>query len=98
MDGPHRIKVATGAGDARAEIIFGIDKDGLIETASAASRAYGTNGKRYPWKGEFWDYQQVCGRLLPMQAGVAWDIDDVDFTYWRGLMKNWHTNPVDLVE
>lgn len=98
VDGPHQIEVATGAGDARAEIIFGLDKNGLVETASAASRAYGTSGKRYPWKGKFWDYQQACGRLLPMQAEVAWDIDDVDFTYWRGLMKNWHPNLVDLVE
>lgn len=82
------IKVATGAGNARAEISFGLDESSLIGTASAASRAYNTGGKRYPWSGRFPDYQRVCGRLLPMQADIAWDIDGEAFTYWRGLMKD----------
>lgn len=94
IEGPHLIKVATGGGDARAEIRFGLDDSGLVETARAASRAYDNIGKRYPWKGRFWDYQRVCGRLLPMQAEVAWEIDGVDFIYWRGLMRDWHPDPI----
>lgn len=72
-----------------AEIHFGLDADVLIATASATSRAYNTDGKRYPWQGRFWNYQQVSGRLLPIQAEVAWEIDGEAFIYWRGTMHDW---------
>jgi hypothetical protein len=88
----HTIRVAIGTGNERAEISFGLDEDGLIATASAASRAYDSSGKRYPWNGRFWDYQRVCGRLLPIEAEVAWDIDGAAFSYWRGKMCNWRAS------
>jgi len=89
MGDPHTIIVATGAGASRAEIILGLDDAGLIATASAASRTYGETGKRYPWHGRFWDYQPVNGRLIPMQAEVAWEIEGKEFRYWHGKIENW---------
>lgn len=87
--GSRTIGVAAGSGDARAEIEFGLDDGGIIVTGSAASRAYGTGGKRHPWRGRFWDYRTVHGRRLPMRAEVAWVIDGADFTYWRATMTDW---------
>jgi hypothetical protein len=81
--------VASGKGESRAEIRFGLDADGMIATASATSRAFDATGKRYPWHGRFWDYQGIDGRLIPMQAEVAWDIDGTSFTYWRGTITHW---------
>ena len=98
VTGTRTIKVAVGKGEARAEISLGLDADGLIETASAASRAYGTDGKCYPWNGRFWDYQRVSGRLLPMQAEVAWNIDGTAFTYFRGKMRDWRAIANDIAE
>jgi hypothetical protein len=89
VDGPRTITVATGQGAARAEIAFELDDAGLILAASAVSRTFGQSGKRYPWRGRFWDYHFVDGRQLPMQAEVAWVIDGNDFTYWRGKMESW---------
>jgi hypothetical protein len=89
VDGPRTITVATGQGAARAEIAFELNDAGLVLTASAVSRAFGQSGKRYPWRGRFWDYHFVDGRQLPMQAEVAWVIDGNDFTYWRGKMERW---------
>lgn len=86
---PRTITVATGTGASRAEITLGLDKDGLILTASAVSRAYGETDKHYPWHGRFCDYQEVNGRQIPMQAEVAWVIDGKDFIYWRGKMECW---------
>lgn len=83
------ITVATGTGASRAEIVFGLDDAGLIRTASAVSRVYGQTGKSYPWHGRFWDYQETNGRLIPMQAEVAWVIDGKDFIYWRGKIESW---------
>ena len=84
-------KVATGQGKARGEITFKLG-DGLIATASAPSRSYGTNAANmteHPWHGRFWDYQTVQGRTVPMQAEIAWGLDAGDFIYWRGKMQNW---------
>jgi hypothetical protein len=89
IDGAGTIKVATGKGASRAEIVFNLDKEGLISTAQAASRAFDATGQRHPWHGRFWDYQECSGRLVPMQAEVAWVIDGKDFIYWRGTMTQW---------
>jgi hypothetical protein len=88
VDGPRAIRVATGSGASRAEISFKLDDAGLIETAGAASRAFGTD-KHYPWHGRFWDYQDIDGRRIPMQGEVAWVIDGNDFIYWRGKLESW---------
>ena len=90
------IRVATGDGEARAEITFGLEEAGLIETAGAASRTF-IAGKRYPWHGRFWDYQHVSGRCIPMQGEVAWMIDGKDFVYWRGKLGRWeaHRSVID---
>lgn len=83
------IKVALGSGASRAEITFGLDAAGLIETAGAASRTFST-GKCYPWHGRFWDYQKISGRMIPMQGEVAWVIDEKNFVYWRGRLEKWN--------
>ena len=85
-------KVAAGQGPARGVITFQLDDDGLIKTASAASRPYGTMAGSItgrPWHGRFWDYQTMQGRQVPMQGEVAWGMDKGDFIYWRGKMLNW---------
>lgn len=88
-DGTDTIKVAKGCGTSRAEISFQLDDAGLISTMRAASRSFDASGKRYPWHGRFWDYQERSGRLVPMKANVAWVIDGEDFIYWRGTMTRW---------
>jgi hypothetical protein len=88
-DGPRHVKVAMGHGESRAEIVFGLDDTGLIRTASAASRAFGATGQRYPWHGRFWDYDIVKGRCIPRQAEVAWVVEGKDFIYWRGKLQEW---------
>jgi hypothetical protein len=92
---PRSVAVATGAGNARAEITFGLDETGLIETARAASRTFAT-GKDYPWHGRFWDYEAHSGRNIPMQGEVAWVIDGDDFIYWRGRLESWHAHGVEM--
>lgn len=42
-----------------------------------------------PLGGRFWDYQSVQGRLIPMQAEVAWGLESGVFIYWRGKLFNW---------
>jgi hypothetical protein len=42
-----------------------------------------------PWRGRFWDYRHISGRVLPTQAEVAWVIDGKEFVYWRGKIETW---------
>ena len=95
-DSPRTITVTTGHGASQAVIVFGLDDAGLIQTASAASRTYDAAGKHYPWRGRFWDYQEISGRQIPMQAEVAWVIDGQEFIYWRGKITSWHAAAADI--
>jgi hypothetical protein len=87
--GPRTISVSMGHGESLAAIVFELNDAGQILTANAASRAFDSTGKRYPWHGRFWDYQGVSGRCIPMQAEVAWIIDGKEFVYWRGKIESW---------
>lgn len=71
---PKTIKVAAGDRADRGEVSFDLDDDGLIVRAGAAARGYLESDGRQtlrPWRGRFWDYHLVEGRLLPMQGEVA---------------------------
>ena len=85
------INVAMGVGEARGAGTFLLDDAGLIIGFSSPSRMALENGIAVPrpWKGRFWDYQQMGGRLVPAQAEVGWVREGGDFTYWRGAMQNW---------
>lgn len=85
------LKVAAGIGARRGEVTLSLNDDGLVQEASALSRVYITKQGRghCPWRGRFWDYQTVDGRRLPIQAEVAWLLDEGEFVYWRGKLLDW---------
>jgi hypothetical protein len=91
VEGPDTITDAIGVGQSRCEVTFSLDERGLITRAAAASRPYTEKGRTMPrpWHGRFWDYQTTGGRLLPLQAEVAWVLDGRDFVYWRGRLLRW---------
>ena len=86
------IMVASGAGAGRGEITFELGEDGLIATASAATRDYASKDGPVPlpWHGRFWNYRRSGGRLIPEDAEVAYTLDTGDFIYWRGRSFDWH--------
>ena len=60
-------------------------------TASAipifvATVIVGTLVGRWRFNRTIWNYQERSGRLVPMQAEVAWVINGKEFIYWRGAM------------
>ena len=89
------IKVTTGVGAARGEVTLNLDERGLVIGISAPSRIYaGAKGQttRHPWRGRFWNYQPMGGRLLPCQGEVAWDLKAGEFIYWRGCILSWNAS------
>ena len=85
------IIVAMGEGAARGAVTFVLDDNGLITGMYTPSRMTMEGGVAVarPWRGRLWDYQQMGGRLLPLQAEVGWVREGGDFIYWRGTMLNW---------
>ena len=86
------IKVATGAGAERGEVTFTLDDSGLVATASAAARGYAEKGGRitmHPWRGRFWNYQEIGGRFIPLQGEIAWGLEAGEFVYWRAGILKW---------
>ena len=92
--GPRILKVATGQGEERSEITFDLDSSGLISSASARARPYLDKGRTSsrPWRGRFWDYQSMGGRLLPVRGEVAWMLDAGEFLYWQGQLLSWSSS------
>lgn len=87
----NRIAVATGAADARAEVVFTLDTDGHIGSVRAEDRPRSATPPELPtpWEGEFSDYRLQHGRTVPFSAQVAWVIDGQRSLYWRGKMTHW---------
>ncbi len=87
----NRLAVATGAGDARAEVVFALDTDGHIGSVRAEDRPRSATAPVLPtpWEGEFSDYRLQHGRTVPFSAQVAWVIDGQRSLYWRCTMTDW---------
>lgn len=90
VDG-NRLAVATGTGDARAEVVFTLDPDGRIGSVRAEDRPRSATAPVLPtpWEGEFADYRLQHGRSIPFAAQVSWVIDGHRSLYWRGTLSNW---------
>ena len=86
-----RIIASIGQGAERAEIAFSLNDQGLIIAAHAKSRLYlhGDIEEERPWHGRFWDYQDVRGYRIPMQAEVAWVLGVKEFVYFRCMIESW---------
>lgn len=41
-----------------------------------------------PWSARSWNYQERCGMRIPLEGEVAWHIDGVPQSYWRGRITS----------
>jgi hypothetical protein len=85
IDTSHaRASLTDGATSVSLEFTF--NEAGEVVRSFAPVRMREVNG-RYeptPWSARSWNYQQRCGMRIPLDAEVAWHIDDVPQPYWRG--------------
>jgi hypothetical protein len=87
----HTLKVATGTGASNAEITFTLDDAGSIVSMYTPRRAYkkGNTTEYHPWKGLFYAYKIINGRLIPTLAEVGWVLPTSYFVYWKGEVVRW---------
>lgn len=97
---PRTLRVSTEVGGVDAEVTFELDDAGLIGEAKATERIYraGKQRLRRPWRGRFWHYRRVAGRIMPMRGEVAWVLDGGDFVYWSGAIESWRPGNVGAQE
>ena len=95
-DGPDRLIVGAGAGDAAAEVTLTLDGDGRIASVFAADRPRGVKDTftLTPWQGRFTDYRQHKGFWLPFSGEVSWTIGASTFVYWEGRIEGWEARKI----
>lgn len=91
VDGPDRLAVAAGSGEAAVEVMLSLDSDGRIANALAPDRPRSATPPILPtpWRGRFSDYREHNGYWLPFAGEVAWVIDGKEDVYWQGKIKTW---------
>ena len=75
-------------GDTSTTMLFTFDESGLIETVSAETRGRTVGGEIVPtlWQGQFRNYEERGGMLVPLDGEVAWLVPEGEKPYWRGHM------------
>jgi hypothetical protein len=92
VDGPDRLAVSAGVGDATAEVILSLDSEGRIAGSFAPDRPRSATAPFLPtpWRGRFSDYRRQDDMWIPFAGEVAWVIDGKDEVYWQGRIEQWH--------
>jgi hypothetical protein len=68
-----------------AAVTFHFDTEGRITGVSAERfRDVDGVGVLTPWGGQFRDYREMDGMMIPTEGEVAWTLPEGVLTYWRG--------------
>ncbi len=89
--GPNQIAVSCGPAAMQTEVVFALNADGRVASATATDRPRSIKPPHLPtpWRGEFSDYRHQHGRWVPFAGQVAWVIEGVETPYWRGVLTHW---------
>ncbi len=92
VDGPDRLAVSAGSGDAAAEVVLSLDSEGRIAGSFASDRPRSATVPFLPtpWRGRFSDYRWHDDMWIPFAGEVAWVIDGKEEIYWQGHIEQWH--------
>lgn len=84
----HSARATLADGENRVTLLFCFDPLGPIDTvyADARGRTVGNRVVPTPWQGRFWNYQERCGMLIPLDGEVAWLLPSGPKPYWRGQL------------
>jgi len=82
-DSQARAVVTDGA--TTATVVFSFDEVGRITSVTTDER-YRTVGDTYvrdQWTGNYYDYQEMNGVLVPMEIAAVWNLPEGDYPYIR---------------
>ncbi len=85
------VSVTTPFKGGPVTVEFTFNDQGDIVEAFAATRPMGT-GETWvdtPWRGRFFDYEQLGPRRIPTRAEVGWELADGYYLYFRGTIESY---------
>jgi uncharacterized protein DUF6544 len=83
----HRASATLSVGGLEASATFTFGSEGLPELLSAERyREVGGRSVLTPWSGEYADYREVGGLLVPYRVEVGWGIDGRSLPYARWII------------
>ena len=84
----HTIEVATTVVSDRITVMLLFNEQGEI-TQTVAERPRMEAGNAITrWVGEYGDYRELGGVLVPTRGEVRWELPEGPFTYWRGTITS----------
>ncbi len=85
VDASH-VDVSASIGGETGKVRFEFGADGLVSKIRAEDRPYSQDGRSVPmpWEGEFTNYKEYKGFLLPARGSVSWILPSGKFTYFQG--------------
>ena len=75
----------------RVSVDFHFDPEGrIVRISGMRYRDVDGAGVLTPWSGEFADYREVNGMMVPERGSVAWLLPEGRYTYWKGTIVDWN--------
>ncbi len=88
--GAQAARAELSDGQVSVKLMFRFNDQDLIESVEAESRGRMVDKEVVPtpWGGQFWNYQQRGGMLVPLRGEVAWLLPGGPKPYWRGRITS----------
>lgn len=87
----NTVSVSALSNGEPVSVEFSFNEAGDIVEAFAAARPMGVGDTWVdtPWRGKFFDYQQLGLRRIPTRAEVGWELPEGYFLYFRGTIQSY---------
>jgi hypothetical protein len=82
------IEVATIVDGDRIAVRLVFNEDGEIKLTVADRPRMEAGNAITRWIGEYGDYRELGGVLVPTRGEVRWELPEGPFTYWRGTLTS----------
>lgn len=86
----NTVSVSALSSDGSVSVEFSFDESGDIIEAFSEARPMGVGNTSIdmPWRGRFFDYQQLGPRRIPTRAEVGWELPEGFYLYFRGTIES----------
>jgi hypothetical protein len=88
---PNKVKGTLQVKSVVATVEYTFDQTGTIQSIYVPDRdrSDGKTSETLPWLGEFSQYEERAGTVIPIQGQVSWLLDSGKFTYFVGKISTY---------
>lgn len=85
---PGTVEVATTVDGERVAVRLAFNEKGEIAQTVAERPRMEADNAITRWVGEYGDYREMGGVMVPTRGEVRWELPEGPFTYWRGTISS----------